>query len=110
MRKAKRTASKAAKTTAKSARFRAAKAKERSAAVLSEQATIEKRAKAYSEMENSVCGISRAATLAMKVFDDDHLFCSPLGSSTSWCSGSGIGRTRKNSPAITSATNRPPAC
>jgi hypothetical protein len=33
-----------------------------------------KRAKAYSDMENSVCDLSRAATLAMEVFDNDSLF------------------------------------
>jgi len=33
-----------------------------------------KRAKAYSDMENSVCDLSRAAELAMTVFDNDHLF------------------------------------
>jgi hypothetical protein len=72
-------AKKAAKTTAKNARFRAAKAKARSAAALSEQATIEKRAKAYGEMENSVCDISRAAELAMTVFDNDRLFLFAVG-------------------------------
>jgi len=33
-----------------------------------------KRAKAYSDMENSVCDLSRAAELAMTVFDNDRLF------------------------------------
>jgi hypothetical protein len=33
-----------------------------------------KRAKAYSEMESHVCNLSRAATLAMVVFDEDDLF------------------------------------
>ena len=65
---------KAAKTRAKNARFRATKAKARSAAALSEQATLSKRAKAYSDMENSVCDIARAAELAMTVFDNDRLF------------------------------------
>jgi hypothetical protein len=32
------------------------------------------RAKAYSEMENSVCDLSRAAELAMTMFDNDRLF------------------------------------
>ena len=38
-----------------------------------------KRAKAYSEMENSVCDISRAAELAMTVFDNDRLFLFAVG-------------------------------
>jgi uncharacterized membrane protein YfhO len=67
-------AKKAAKTRAKNARLRATKAKARSAAALSEQATLSKRAKAYSDMENSVCDLSRAAELAMTVFDNDRLF------------------------------------
>jgi hypothetical protein len=33
-----------------------------------------KRTKAYGDMENSVCDISRAAELAMTVFDNDRLF------------------------------------
>jgi hypothetical protein len=33
-----------------------------------------KRAKAYRDMENSVCDLSRAAELAMTVFDNDRLF------------------------------------
>jgi hypothetical protein len=32
------------------------------------------RAKAYSDMENSVCDLSRAAELAMTMFDNDRLF------------------------------------
>jgi hypothetical protein len=32
------------------------------------------RAKAYSEMENSVCDLARAAEMAMTVFDNDRLF------------------------------------
>jgi hypothetical protein len=40
---------------------------------------IAKRAKAYSEMENSVCDISRAAELAMTVFDNDRLFLFAVG-------------------------------
>ena len=40
---------------------------------------IAKRAKAYSEMENSVCDLSRAATLAMEVFDKDELFLFAVG-------------------------------
>ena len=38
-----------------------------------------KRAKAYGEMENSVCDLSRAATLAMEVFDKDELFLFAVG-------------------------------
>jgi hypothetical protein len=67
------------KTRAKNARKRAAKAKERSAAALSEQATMQKRAKAYGEMENSVCDLARAADLAMEVFDKDALFLHAVG-------------------------------
>jgi hypothetical protein len=67
-------AKKAAKTRAKNTRLRAIKAKARSAAALSEQATHSKRAKAYSDMENSVCDLSRAAELAMTMFDNDRLF------------------------------------
>ena len=33
-----------------------------------------KRAKAYHDMESHVCDLSRAATLAMVVFDQDDLF------------------------------------
>jgi len=33
-----------------------------------------KRAKAYSDMENSVCDLARAAELAMTIFDNDRLF------------------------------------
>ena len=38
-----------------------------------------KRAKAYSEMENSVCDLARAADVAMKLFDDDALFLFAVG-------------------------------
>jgi len=38
-----------------------------------------RRAKAYSEMENSVCDLSRAAELAMTVFDNDRLFLFAVG-------------------------------
>src|SRR5713226_8592205 len=67
------------KTRAKNARFRANKAKARSAAALSEQATIEKRATAYGDMQNSVCDLSRPAELAMTVFDNDRLFLFAVG-------------------------------
>ena len=96
------------KTRAKNARKRAAMKTARDVASLSEQATIEKRAKAYGEMENSVCDLSRAAEMAMTVFDMTGFSCSPSVNSTSWCSGSRIGITPRF-PATTSATNRPPA-
>jgi hypothetical protein len=38
-----------------------------------------KRAKAYGEMENSVCDIARAGELAMTVFDNDRLFLFAVG-------------------------------
>jgi hypothetical protein len=38
-----------------------------------------RRAKAYSEMENSVCDLARAADVAMKLFDDDALFLFAVG-------------------------------
>jgi hypothetical protein len=72
-------AKKAAKTRAKNARKRAAMSKARSAAALSEKTRIDKRAEAYSDMENSVCDLSRAATLAMEVFDKDGLFLFAVG-------------------------------
>jgi hypothetical protein len=72
-------AKKATKTRAKNARFRAANAKARSEAALSKKTLIEKRAKAYSEMENSVCDLARAASLAMEVFDKDALFLHAVG-------------------------------
>ena len=65
---------KAARTRAKNARFRADKAKARAAAALSDQTRIAAQVKAYSDMENSVCDLSRAAELAMTVFDNDRLF------------------------------------
>jgi hypothetical protein len=72
-------AKKAASTRAKNARFRADKAKARAAVALSEQTRIAAQAKAYSDMENSVCDLSRAATLAMEVFDKDGLFLFAVG-------------------------------
>jgi hypothetical protein len=39
-----------------------------------EQATIEKRAKAYFDMEGHVCDLPNAAKLAMVVFDNKDLF------------------------------------
>jgi hypothetical protein len=70
---------KAAKTRAKNARFRAAKAKARSAAALSDKTLVETRANVYREMENSVCDLARAATLAMEVFDKPELFLFAVG-------------------------------
>jgi uncharacterized membrane protein YfhO len=67
------------KTRAKNARKRATMKTARDAATTSEQTTIAKRAKAYSEMENSVCDLSRAAELAMTVFDNDRLFLFAVG-------------------------------
>jgi hypothetical protein len=40
---------------------------------------METRANVYSEMENSVCDLSRAATLAMEVFDKPDLFLFAVG-------------------------------
>ena len=52
---------------------KAARAKKKPAKI--DRAAIDaKRAKAYSDMENSVCALSRAAELAMEVFDNDRLF------------------------------------
>jgi hypothetical protein len=72
-------AKKAAKTRAKNARFQAAAAKARAAVKIDHAAIDAKRAKAYSEMENSVCDLSRAAMLAMEVFDKDGLFLFAVG-------------------------------
>ena len=72
-------AKKAAKTRAKNKRFSATKAKARLAAKIDHAANDAKRAKAYSEMENSVCDLSRAATLAMEVFDEDGVFLFAVG-------------------------------
>jgi hypothetical protein len=68
-----------------------------------------KRAKAYGEMENSVCDLSRAAEMAMTVFDMTGFSCSPSVNSISWCSGSRIDTTRNNSPATTDLTTTRPA-
>jgi hypothetical protein len=64
-------AKKAAKTRAKNARFRATKAKARSAKELSEKTLIEKRAKAYADMEWHVCDLVSMGTLAMDQFDKE---------------------------------------
>jgi hypothetical protein len=61
-------AKKAAKTWAK-----------RPPAKIDDAAIDAKRAKAYSDMENSVCYLSRAATLAMEVFDNDSLLLFAVG-------------------------------
>jgi hypothetical protein len=67
-------AKKAAKTRAKNARFRAANAAAQSEKELSEKALIEKRNKAYRDMEPHVCDLARAAELAMLASDDESLF------------------------------------
>jgi hypothetical protein len=67
------------RTRAKNARKRAAMKTKRDAVSLSEQATIEKRAKAYHDMEPHVCSLSRAAELAMAVFDQPELFLHAVG-------------------------------
>jgi hypothetical protein len=72
-------AKKAARTRAKNARIRAANAEVRSAAALSEKSLIEKRAKAYGEMESRVCDLARGASLAMAVFEDPELFLFAVG-------------------------------
>ena len=69
-----RKAKKAAKARAKNARFRANMAKTIEARQQAEQATIEKRAKAYFDMEGHVCDLANAAKLAMVVFDNKDLF------------------------------------
>ena len=61
-------AKKAAKTKAKKKR-----------AKIDHAAIDAKRAKAYGEMENSVCDLARAAELAMTVFDNDRLFLFAVG-------------------------------
>jgi hypothetical protein len=63
-----RKAKKAAKTRAKA-----------KPAKIDHTAIDARRAKAYAEMENSVCDISRAAELAMTVFDNDRLFLFAVG-------------------------------
>ena len=67
------------KTRANNARIRADKVKERAAVVADCAAIDAKRAKAYGEMENSVCDIARAGELAMTVFDNDRLFLFAVG-------------------------------
>jgi hypothetical protein len=70
-------AKKAAKTRAKSARFRAGLAANAAARLekeISEKTLIEKRAKAYRDMEPHVCDLARAAQLAMLASDDEGLF------------------------------------
>jgi hypothetical protein len=42
-------------------------------------ALVEKRAKAYHDMEPHVCSLSRAAELAMAVFDQPELFLHAVG-------------------------------
>ena len=64
-------AKKAAKTRAKNARFRATKAKARSAKEFSEKTRVEKRAKAYFDMESHVSDLVNMGTIAMDQFDKD---------------------------------------
>jgi hypothetical protein len=45
-----------------------------SAAALCERARMEKRAKAYGDMESYVCDLARAGTLAMTMHDREDLF------------------------------------
>jgi hypothetical protein len=74
-------AKKAAKTRAKNSRFRAANAKALSAAVLSEKTLIEKRAKAYADMEPHLCDVVRMGEIATSLFDcsDQGLFVFAVG-------------------------------
>src|SRR3977135_3066512 len=67
-------AKKAAKTRAKNAHKRLAMRKEREAATLSAQTMIEKRNKAYRDMEPYLCDLSHAATIAMEISDIPALF------------------------------------
>jgi len=58
----------------------ATKAKAKAKPAQADRATVDaRRAKAYSEMENSVCDLARAAELAMTVFDNDRLFLFAVG-------------------------------
>jgi hypothetical protein len=73
-------AKKAAKTRAKNARFRDAKAKARAISALAEKTLIEKRAKAYSDMESHVCDLVSMGTIAMDQFDkNEGLFVFAVG-------------------------------
>jgi hypothetical protein len=73
-------AKKAAKTRAKNARKRAAMSKARSAAALSEKTLIDKRAKAYSDMESHVSDLVSMGKIAMDQFDkNEGLFIFAVG-------------------------------
>jgi hypothetical protein len=67
-------ATKAAKTRARNVRMRDIKRKSREAAAKSAKTIIEKRSKAYRDMEPYVCNLSYAATLAMEISDVPELF------------------------------------
>ena len=61
-----------------------------------EKATMEKRAKAYLDMENDVCELATAAKLAMVVFESKDLSCSRSTTWTPWPSASGQTITRRS--------------
>ena len=67
-------AKKAAKTRAKNVRLGAEMGRTVEARQQAEKATMEKRAKAYLDMENDVCELATAAKLAMVVFESKDLF------------------------------------
>jgi hypothetical protein len=73
-------AKKAAKTRAKNTRKRASMSKARSAKELSDKTLIEKRAKAYSDMESHVSDLVNMGTIAMDQFDkNEGLFIFAVG-------------------------------
>jgi hypothetical protein len=79
MRKAKKAAaSRSPKTSSHVKRATETKANKRLAPI-DHAAVAARRAKAYGEMENSVCDLARAADVAMKLFDDDALFLFAVG-------------------------------
>ena len=57
----------------------ATKAKSKPVSTSAPDPVMARRAHAYHDMENSVCDISRAAELAMTVFDNDRLFLFAVG-------------------------------
>ena len=71
----------------KPAKKRKAKTAAKGKPTLSSATLMETRANVYREMENSVCDLSRAAELAMTVFDNDRLFLFAFGQLDLWCSG-----------------------
>jgi hypothetical protein len=67
-----------AKTRAKNVRFRATKAKKKPGQI--DRDTIEKRAKAYRDMESHVCDLVNMGTIAMDQFDNNEgLFTFAVG-------------------------------